>query len=549
MFLGQLLSGWSGWLKSCRSARRCERKSTARRARPELEGLEDRRVPAVTDHGGGVLPHVEVQALYYGSDWYNNATYYNQTGYLEGYLNSVVHGSYLDMLNKAGYNVGQGSFDAGRIGLVNINKASPLTDAQIQSGLQSYISNGTLKSPDSNRLYVVFVEDNVVVKSSDGSTSAPGGFAGYHGAFAGHDAAGRAVDLHYAVIPYAGGPNGTFPWLSPVGQLTEASSHEIAEAVTDPNVNYKGLGWYDDANRGEIGDLVNAQTVYLNGYAVQRESDKNDQALTPAGATAVTPASFVLQTNGQLWEHVGGSWVFVSGGVASVSDQGIDNTAHAMVDYVTTAGAAYEFHDGAGSTFLTNGAFSARAGQGVSYVLLTNGNLYEYKDSTQGWSYLSAGVARIEAGTDKTGVNAVDVVLTSGAAWEVSDTSGWHFIASGVQSISAGQQGIADYVTTAGNAYLWTEATGSSGFLASGVAGVWTGVGSNGSYQIELLYTNGTAWEYKTGSGWTSLGSGLLSLSKARAGLISLVSTSGNAYDHSDAGVSTFLTSGAKAVA
>jgi hypothetical protein len=30
-------------------------------------------VPPVTYHGGALLPHVEVQALYYGSDWNNSA--------------------------------------------------------------------------------------------------------------------------------------------------------------------------------------------------------------------------------------------------------------------------------------------------------------------------------------------------------------------------------------------------------------------------------------------------------------------------------------------
>src|SRR5689334_17386979 len=35
---------------------------------PRLEGLENREVPLVTYHGGAVLPHEKVQALYYGSD-------------------------------------------------------------------------------------------------------------------------------------------------------------------------------------------------------------------------------------------------------------------------------------------------------------------------------------------------------------------------------------------------------------------------------------------------------------------------------------------------
>ena len=47
------------------------------RFQPTLECLEDRLVPTVTYHGGTLLPHVEVQGMYLGSDWYNISAYYN----------------------------------------------------------------------------------------------------------------------------------------------------------------------------------------------------------------------------------------------------------------------------------------------------------------------------------------------------------------------------------------------------------------------------------------------------------------------------------------
>src|SRR6516225_3074416 len=94
-------------------------------------------------------------------------------------------------------------------------------------------------------------------------------------------------DIHYAVIPYAGGnvPLSSGPdvnlqrsFLSRLDSMTLSASHELAEAVTDPNINYKTLGWNDDGyDDGEVGDIANAQTVYLNGYAVQRIADQNDQ--------------------------------------------------------------------------------------------------------------------------------------------------------------------------------------------------------------------------------------------------------------------------------
>jgi hypothetical protein len=536
---------WHRFLKQKRSQKNQPR--TPARARPALERLEGRDVPSVTYHGGGVLPHVEVQALYYGSDWYNNTTYYNQTGHLDGFLNNAVQGSYMDSLANAGYGVGRGSFDAGKIGTASLNKAYYLSDANIRSALQGYISNGTLRSPDANRLYVVFVEDNVAVSSPAGNSQR--NFLGYHGAFAGRDAYGYAADIHYAVITYPGASigNASLPWLSALDGITQVASHEIAEAVTDPNVNYKGLGWYDDAANAEIGDITNNQTVFLNGYAVQRIADKNDQAMTPAGATAQTQESLVLQQNGSLYKHTAEGLTFLSSGIAAVSNQSIDNHGQAMIDVVTTAGDAYEYHEGAGWRYLTGGARAAVSGAGASYVLLNNGNLSEYRDAASGWTFLDSGVTFISAGTDRYGVNAVNEVKTGGNAWQYSDSTGWHYLASSVKSISAGRQGVSDYVTTAGNAYQLIEATGATTFLGSGVASVAAGTDQYGNAMTDLLYGNGSLYEYRVGSGWSFMHGNVEQVSKGRAGLIDLVFMSGDAYNLSASGQWTYLTGNAVA--
>jgi hypothetical protein len=517
-------------------------RSAARRRRhtgPVLENLEGRQLMTVTSHGGAVLPNVEVQALYYGSDWSNNPTYYSQTGYLEGFLGNIVNSSYMDMLTRAGYGVGRGTQDGGKISLTNVNKSQYLTDGQIRSTIQGYINNGVLKSPNANTLYVFYVEDNVAV-SAGGQTS-QNNFLGYHWAFAGTDAAGHPADIHYAVITYPGGSvgNASLSWTSALGQLTEVTSHELAEAVTDPNDGYKTLGWYDDSKAGglgETGDIVNGQTVYLNGYAVQRISDKNDQAMTPAGATAQTQESFVLQTNGNLYKNTGSGLIFLTSGIASVSDQSIDNHGQVMVDVVTTGGYAYEYHEGAGWTYLWSGAKSAKAGEGVSYVLFNNGQVFEYTDATGGSSLIDSNVASIDAGTDKFGVNMEDEVMTYGTAWEHSDSSGWHYLGSGVRSVSAGQQGISDFVTTSGNAYWYNEATGGTSFLSSNVAQVTTGIDRNGNYMVDLLYNGGNLYEYRVGSGWTFLDSGVQSVAKGHAGLVDMVFTWGDAWSHDASG-------------
>jgi hypothetical protein len=198
-------------------------------ARFALEPLEGRQMLTVTPHGGAVLPHVEVQGLYLGSDWLNNSTYYQQTGFLEGFLKTTVNSTYLDSLTSAGYGVGRGTFSPGKIDPVAINKSLYLNDSGIRGELQADIKNGVLQAPDSNRLYVVFVEDNVAVRDGSGATSQTD-FLGYHGAFAGKNASGQAVDIHYAVVAYPGGSigNAAIPGMSALDGLTEVASHELA---------------------------------------------------------------------------------------------------------------------------------------------------------------------------------------------------------------------------------------------------------------------------------------------------------------------------------
>jgi hypothetical protein len=185
----------------------------------------------------------------------------------------------------------------------------------------------------------------------------------------------------------------------------------------------------------------------------------------------------------------------------------------------------------------------------VSYVLLTNGALHEYKDADGRWTFIDSNVASIDAGTDKIGVNTVAEVTAGGTAWTHSDSSGWHYLGTGVRSVSAGQQGILDILYTNGNAYWYNEATGSTSFLASNVAAVTTGTDQYGNYMIDLLYNSGMLSEYQAGRGWTFLDYGVQSISKGRAGLVDVVFNWGDAYSHDAYEVWHYLTRNARAAA
>jgi hypothetical protein len=396
-----------------------------------------------------------------------------------------------------------------------------------------------LQQPDAKTLYVVFVEPNVAVQTGFGDST--GAFLGYHGAYVGTNSAGQPSDIRYSVITYGGGytgggsPNASVPFLNPIQQETLVASHEIAETVTDPDVNYKTLGWYDGAN-GEVGDIAVSQTMCVNGNAMQGISDHNDQAMTSAQATSDRAVNFVLQTNGDLYEIVNGSAVYVASGIAHLSPQGIDNAGHAMIDVVTTVGDAWEYHDEVGGLFLGSGVASAKAGQGVSYVLYTNGVVSESHDATGAMSWVYNGATQIDAGTDQFGVNMVDVVNTAGEAWELSDTSGWHFMAGGVQSITAGRKGISDYVTGDGTAYWHSESLGADVDLFSNVAQVVDGTDANGNAMIDVLTTYGTVSELRYGGSWVIVNTGVTSADKGPLDAVDIVFSSRDAWQYSGAG-------------
>ncbi len=289
-----------------------------RTVRLHLENLEERRVPTITYHGGALLPNVEVQGIYYGSQWSSDSTSNQMTGQMDGYLKYLVNSPYMDMLTNAGYGVGRGSFTPGRIYNKAINTAFYVDDSTIRGDLQNLIDNPAngVATPDGDRLYVVFVQANAAVEFTPHGENSQKDFLGYHSSFAGTDANGHSMSIRYAVITYPGGTVGNAgeTGYSAFDTMTVVASHEITEAVTDPDPYAPG-GWYDqtaDPKTGqEVGDLAAHQIVYFNGYAVQKEANKNDQAMTPSkySSTSILVASSSSLTAGDsvtLTVHVSG---------------------------------------------------------------------------------------------------------------------------------------------------------------------------------------------------------------------------------------------------
>jgi hypothetical protein len=280
------------------------------------------------------------------------------------------------------------------------------------------------------------------------------------------------------------------------------------------------------------------------------------------GATSATPVDFVLKTDGTFWVRDQSGFHQQLSGVASISNQGVDDFGQAMVDVVFTDGSAEEFHEG-GAVFTVSGnnVKQAVAGQGVSYVLLTNGNLYEYKDAGAGpvgsphtFTQIDSNVQSIDAGTDAHGVNMVTevrtdtlfryvyvngyfmrITYTQSDGYEISDSSGKHSVASNITWLSAGQQGNMAYITTGGVAYSYNELTALWTYLGSGASAVTVGTDQNGNAMIDLLFANGSLSEWRQGSGWTVLANqNVTSIGKAHAGAVDVIFSGDAAWIHSN---------------
>lgn len=348
------LNRWRNWMKKRPTPRKTG-------VRLEVESLEDRLIPTVTFGGGSVLSQVEAQALYLGQNWSSGALA-PQQAQIETALNSMVTGPYLTALSNAGYGVGPGTTTKGANDPLSLANGATLTDARIQTELQQDISNHTLVNPDANRLYVIYVQPNVVVSASFGNSTA--NFSGYHGGFTGHDATGTKIAINYAVLAYPGGSvRNLGGFTADIQNLTLITSHELAESVTDPWSLSGRTGWTDTAlprTENEIGDITEklpGADVNLNGYMVQQVAGKNDQMIDLVGATQwVSPAQTVAEMpngstyiiwgpNRTLWFHDATGWY--NEGATGV--QAISGGSDGILDVVFTDRSLYQLRTKTGT--------------------------------------------------------------------------------------------------------------------------------------------------------------------------------------------------------
>jgi len=236
-----------------------------------------------------MLQNVQVATLFWGSDWKGSPL----TDYFDGFFKSLfADGRYLSNLSQydtGGYQVGTGT-----LATMTVDEQAPVAtiqDADIRTEIRAQIAAGNLPKQTANTLYFVFTPPNTLVVNAYGDDS-QNNFAGYH------DFDSNSDGFAYAVIPYddrLSNPHG----------MTLYASHELAEAITDPEPGDGTLGWYDNRN-GEVGDipvsLYQARKIAKSAlvdeldlpdgtiYQVQREwSNQDSVPVAFAALPAATP--------------------------------------------------------------------------------------------------------------------------------------------------------------------------------------------------------------------------------------------------------------------
>jgi hypothetical protein len=213
-------------------------------------------------HGGPLLQHVRVATLFWGRYWLQKRVTDYFTSFFRALFTDGRYMANLAQYSTEGFPIGNGTLVAtARDGH---DLPARVTDEQIQAEIRAQIAAGQLPQLDPNTLYVVFTPPQVVVDTEGRGPEHD--VYGYHNYF--FD--GRGSGFAYAVIPF-----------NPRGLMTIAASHQLADAVTDPQPALQRTregGWYDEHN-GEIGQIP----VCLRTAGRISQDDLVDPLVVPDG--------------------------------------------------------------------------------------------------------------------------------------------------------------------------------------------------------------------------------------------------------------------------
>jgi hypothetical protein len=312
--------------------------------------------PLLVYQDGPIMTAPKVVSITFPND--PNTSTYDQLG------QNIASSSYWDTV-RVGYCESNGSTcigdgPAGVSAPQTTAPAATITDAQIQTWLQTAITSNAVPAPDatmpvSNTLYVIYYPMSTVVNDGTGATSCQS-FDGYHG----------AMTMGSQQIPYAVVDECDYgSTAATLSATTETTAHEVFEAASDPGnpaAYYLDLsdpntyGW-NDVLGGEAADLcvdifglggdattdgsITVQRIWSNAFA-KAGGDPCNPLQSPDVYYNVSPsqAVYVLNVGGSVtfdaaafstaptsdWSLVAQDWTDPTTQYLSFSIQGGTNT-------------------------------------------------------------------------------------------------------------------------------------------------------------------------------------------------------------------------------
>jgi hypothetical protein len=244
-------------------------------AEPEVSTKTSAVLDGLNYGGGSLLTQVKLVVVY----WYDGTFDPWVLGNMEPFYEAMLKSAYMDLLweyNVPWYtNFGRGSvYNDQAYWIAPKNRSTALSQADIESELQSQIQDGWLPSPDANTLYALHFPAGIHITANNGSTACgPNAYdwCGYHDHFK-----SSIGDIRYFVMPDFSPGSGCDIRCgrnTRLGNYTSTASHEVLEAMTDPD---PFSGW-SGGTSGEIGDYcgktasdAKIMDTYGTVYSVQR---------------------------------------------------------------------------------------------------------------------------------------------------------------------------------------------------------------------------------------------------------------------------------------
>jgi len=221
------------------------------------------RPPKLKHHGGQVLGAVEVFPIYWGRFW-RLAAGETLSSELNRFFDVILASEMMEKLSRF-YTHEMQITHGRRVGALTEATANPgtltnagqmVTDAHVQAGLRSLIFENKAPAPNPNTLYFIYLPPGVT--SQQGSLESCRDYCGYHGS-----TANVPHRIRYVVEASLGCASCSFG--SDLASLTKSSSHDLWEAITDPDLD----AWFDPYTGEEVSDLSIERTTRIEGFLVQ----------------------------------------------------------------------------------------------------------------------------------------------------------------------------------------------------------------------------------------------------------------------------------------